>query len=424
MNITIRKKKESGLLKDKLFSMKIKKGFMLLLAGVLFTSCSKTKVVNTEINNLAEQPKIETAITDPEILEKDDAYYLRQYVQNMPLEEKISQLFIVNLEGNKNFTPWETYEYITDSENKKFLIPGGYLFFSYNLSDSYEQTKGFIQSIKKYCTDNNYITPFLAIDQEGGLVNRLRTLTGGLPSQEKIAKNYTLEQAFDLYSDQAIKMEDLGFDMNLAPVVEVCTEKNKVFLSGRSFGGPVETKNYSKTAVKAYENNGIGAVIKHFPGNTNTDPHTGLPVIKDEYKDLMISLLPFKSVLKNQPAGVLMSHAITTSVDNGVPACLSSIWVTDILRNNFGYKGIIFSDDIFMSALADNGFPPETAALKAIEAGIDCIMISEKRFSKPAKVIYEKALTDSDFENRINESVTRIMEYKIKKGIFNINETE
>ncbi len=112
-----------------------------------------------------------------------------------------------------------------------------------------------------------------------------------------------------------------------------------------------------------------------------------------------------------------MSHARTSAIDKGVPACLSKVWVTDILRNQYKYEGLIFSDDIFMGALADNGYPPEVAVIRAVEAGIDCIMISEKRFAKAGKVIYERALEDEVCAKRIDEAVLRIVKYKIKAGL-------
>lgn len=206
--------------------------------------------------------------------------------------------------------------------------------------------------------------------------------------------------------------------MNIAPVIEISTNFNNEFLSDRSFGNYNQVVNYGRACINAYETNKIATVVKHFPGNTNTDPHVGLPVIelsKDELEDFILS---FKTLLEYNPTSILMSHAISSAIDNGVPACLSKVWITDILRNEYNYKGIIFSDDIFMAALAKNGYPPEKAAVMAIEAGVDCIMISEKRIAKSAKIIYEKAWEDQSFKNRIDESVQRILEYKIKTGLF------
>ena len=206
--------------------------------------------------------------------------------------------------------------------------------------------------------------------------------------------------------------------MNLAPVIEVCTDDNRDFLDGRSFGDAEKVSTYGRACVLAYENNGIAAVIKHFPGNTNTDPHTGFPEITLPQDELDQLLRPFKDVCDYKPCGVLMSHARTSCRDPKTPACLSKVWVSDILRGEYGYDGIIFSDDIFMGALADNGFPPEKAAILAIEAGVDCIMTSEKRFAKQARGLYQKALSDKAFAARIDESVKKILTYKMKAGLF------
>jgi len=356
------------------------------------------------------------------VSQKSYSEKINQFLNTLPLEEKIAQLFIENLEGNTIFRSYETFDKITGNkeDSDRPIIAGGYLFFSFNLCDSIEAQNSFMESIKTYSKKNNQLVPYLAIDQEGGWVNRLRHLTGGLPSQEKVSAKYDISGAFNLYSDQAKKMKQLGFNMNFAPVIEVCTQDNMEFLNGRSFGDSVQTISYGTASVNAYQLNNISAVIKHFPGNTNTDPHSGLPEIKLSKEALFDSIEPFRRVIAMNPDGVLMSHAITSAIDEGTPACLSKIWVTDILRNEFGYNGIIFSDDIFMGALANNGYPLDVACVKALEAGIDCIMISEKRFAKAGKVLYEKAKSDSAFEAKINAAVYRILEYKIKQGIIRI----
>ena len=250
----------------------------------------------------------------------------------------------------------------------------------------------------------------------------MKKLNPKLPSNEAVAKDYDVEEAYRIYGEQAEAMKDLGFDMNLAPVVEVCTDDNKDFLDGRSFGDLTQVINYGRACLNAYENNGIATVLKHFPGNTNTDPHTGLPEITLSKEDLLQSIESFRQLVDYKPAAVLMSHARTSAIDEGKPACLSKVWVTDILRKEYGYEGLIFSDDIFMGALADNGYPPELAAVSAVEAGIDCIMISEKRFAKAGKVLYQKAKEDEAFARKIDIAVKRILKYKIEAGLF--DETE
>ena len=385
--------------------MKFKPGWILFL-GLVFLGCKKDKVVNEREKDmhLAGQ-EIQQFINQ---LAQERSQAIDDFISSLPLEERIAQLFVVNIVGNDEFIPVEKN------------IAGGFLYFSYNISDTLQAMIHYNQSILDYCKANNKIPPFLSVDQEGGYVNRLRNLNGPLPSAERVAQNLTTDQASYLYMLQAFQMKTMGFNMNFAPVVEVCTKDNEQFLTQRSFGSLPQVLAYGQACISAYESSGVGTVLKHFPGNTNTDPHTGLPEISWSQEELNMQLEPFRQLVKNQPAGVLMSHARVKGYDEKNPACLSEYWVTQVLRNDFGYKGIIFSDDIFMGALADNGYPPEVAVIAAIQAGIDCIMISEKRIESCVKILEEKAGQDQAFEKRLNQSVRRMIDYKITQGYINV----
>lgn len=394
--------------------------FFLFLFTILLTACTDKQTKKEIIKH--QQATLVNQYVQNEIKKQNLA--IENYVSNLTLEQKISQIFIENLEGNTKFRSYETVGAMNGTNDKTPLVAGGYIFFGKNICDTKEEMQAFNQTIYDYCAENKVIPPYLAVDQEGGWVSRLKKLNTKLPSNEEVAANNTVEQAYKIYEEQAEQMLNLGFQMNLAPVIEVCTSENAEFLDGRSFGNAGQVSTYGLACVNAYENNKIATVVKHFPGNTNTDPHTGLPEIPSSYDDLMKSLEPFKYILEHNPTAVLMSHARTKAVDGNVPACLSKVWVTDILRNQYGYKGIIFSDDIFMGALIDNGYPPEVAAVMAIDAGIDCIMISEKRFGKSAAVLYKKAKEDVEFSKKIDTAVLRIIKFKVDQGIISINETK
>lgn len=392
------------------------RSILFFLIPLFFISCTD-KQTKKEIINHQTQSNFNSYIIENQKIHQAK---LTDYIKNMPLENKVAQLFIENLEGNTKFRTYENMKAITDKDDdeERPLVAGGYLFFSYNIADSVQAQKDFNNSINDFCRQNKIIPPYLAVDQEGGWVSRLKKLNTKLPSNQDVAKNNSIAQSYEIYREQALQMQSMGFHMNLAPVIEVCTPDNEDFLDGRSFGSFEQVLNYGRACVNAYENNQIATVVKHFPGNTNTDPHTGLPEIKLSEADLKESVRSFEEILKYNPSAILMSHARTSAIDPGVPACLSKVWVTDILRNTYKYQGIIFSDDIFMGALADNGYPPEKAALMAIDAGVDCIMISEKRFGKAARVIYKKAQEDSEFAKKIDQALLRILEYKEKAGLF------
>ena len=392
------------------------RSILFFLIPLFFISCTDEQT-KKEIINHQTQSNFNSYIIENQKIHQAK---LTDYIKNMPLENKVAQLFIENLEGNTKFRTYENMKAITDKDDdeERPLVAGGYLFFSYNIADSVQAQKDFNNSINDFCRQNKIIPPYLAVDQEGGWVSRLKKLNTKLPSNQDVAKNNSIAQSYEIYREQAQQMQSMGFHMNLAPVIEVCTPDNEDFLDGRSFGSFEQVLNYGRACVNAYENNQIATVVKHFPGNTNTDPHTGLPEIKLSEADLKESVRSFEEILKYNPSAILMSHARTSAIDPGVPACLSKVWVTDILRNTYKYQGIIFSDDIFMGALADNGYPPEKAALMAIDAGVDCIMISEKRFGKAARVIYKKAQEDSEFAKKIDQALLRILEYKEKAGLF------
>lgn len=392
--------------------------FVLVILLTFLISCTD-KQTKKELRTHQAAVLTQTYINQ---IKKEREASIERYIAAMPLEQKIAQMFIENLEGCTSFRSYETVDAMTGNGDKTPLVAGGYLFFSYNIAPDRKQMQDYIKSIREYCDSYGIIQPYLSVDQEGGWVTRLKKLNPKLPSNEQVAADYDVAGTYGLYSEQAAAMKDLGFDMNLAPVVEVCTDDNAEFLDGRSFGDLNKVIRYGTACINAYENNGIATVIKHFPGNTNTDPHTGLPEITLSKDALMKSIESFRELVKLNPAVVLMSHARTSAIDPGVPACLSKVWVTDILRNEFGYNGLIFSDDIFMGALADNGYPPEVAAVRAVEAGVDCIMTSEKRFGRAGAVLYKKAKEDYDFEKKIDAAVLRIIKYKLEAGL--IDEAE
>lgn len=401
----------------------------LLILSIAFSviclaSCgisAEEKQSAKEINNRVFARSVNKEIKE---IQKNRENSLDQYMANMSVAEKVSQLFIINLEGNDVFRPIDRIEtaYLSGQYKGSTFpyVPGGYLFFAYNLADTPEKVKEFTENIKAYFNERGaLIPPFLAVDEEGGDVQRLRKLAGKLPSQMEIAENLSVSEAYEMYKSHAQKVKEMGFHMNLAPVVESLSEYNEGFLGDRSFGNTKQTIDYSIAAMNAYQNVGIACVLKHFPGNTNTDPHSGLPEITLSEKEMDEALEPFVRVVSLGPKAVLMSHARTTVLDSHVPACFSKNWVTEKLRKEMGFDGIIFSDDIFMGALAKNGYPPETACIKAIEAGVDVIMISEKRFLSPAKVLIRKAEEDSVFAARIDESCRRVLKYKMESGIWN-----
>ena len=344
-----------------------------------------------------------------------------EYTDSLSLETKISQIFLVNVDGDEKFTPLE------NNSLGNPLLPGGALLFSFNISKDPLETYEFIKSIWDFYVENNNPPPFIAVDQEGGYVNRMRNLTSDLWSQKKIAGSFSISEAEKIYAAQSRQMKNLGFNVNLAPVVEIETEENKDFLDTRSFGSLSDVLSYGKIAIDAYEKNKIATVLKHFPGNSNSDPHTGLPELVLTKNELDDYLSPFKNLLPFSSA-VLMSHARVSVSDDenysesGVPCCLSKYWVSEVLKKQMGFSGLVLSDDIFMAALSKNGYPPEKACVGVIEAGIDVIMLSGKKFSSVLEFLAAKVEEDQNFSDKLDRAVKNVINFKIGLGILEMTE--
>lgn len=404
--------------------MKIKVSFSVfaIKAACLFSiiislmSCSK----KLSPQELAEQNALQERLY-LQTVEKAKNQAVADYAASLSDEVRISQLFLVNVEGNQK------YSAVEKSLSGFPLVPGGALLFSYNISTDPLQTYEYIKSIRDFYLENKNLPPYIAVDQEGGVVNRLRGLTSTLWAQKKVAESFTPEKAEELYSAQARQMKNLGFHLNLAPVVEVENDSNKDFLESRTFGNLEKTLLYGRIAAESYEKNGIAVVLKHFPGNSGLDPHMGLPKILFSQSEWDSYFKPFKFLLSKSSA-VLMSHAVMKP-DSGqnlekydMPACFSKYWVSECLRGDFAFSGLVFSDDIFMAALAKNGFPPEIAAVRAIEAGVDVIMLSEKRFGHVAEILLKKSKEDEAFAAELERAVRNVLRYKIKAGILILEE--
>ncbi|MBR5097485.1 MAG: glycoside hydrolase family 3 protein, partial [Treponema sp.] len=400
----------------------------LLLAASLcaLSSCSSKQRGTEEKTRQAGRAVQKEAL----LLEEKKSAALDKYIQSLTERERLAQLFVINLEGDKKF--WFV-ERVDDPDKKgQPLIPGGYIFFSFNIARDPAQIAAFTDSVRDFARSNNAAEPFLCLDAEGGYVNRLRGVAGPLPENEWVSSNLSPKEAFLLYSLNAIQLRSLGFDLNLSPVVEVQNERNQEFLDGRSFGGAQEVEEYASAALVAYQTNKVAAVLKHFPGNNSVDPHAALPILSFDSDEFERDVLePFKLLVKEKPAGVLMSHALVNvnglgqdssqgqaaSQGQKTPASLSSYWIKKILRERIGFAGLVFSDDIFMAALEKNGWPSERAVKSAILAGVNCILMSEKRFVNEWRLVKKLYDSDQDFRAAADDSIKKVFAFKLEAGI-------
>lgn len=338
------------------------------------------------------------------VIEEQDK--ILEKINTMSLDEKIGQLFII-----------QDRKAIMDEEMKKVLDtikPGGFIFFSDNFQ-SLEQTTKLIVDIK----GTSDIPMFLAIDQEGGRVQRLKTLKGAsitrIPSMAKIGASGDENVAYNTGSTIGVELSSFGINMDFAPVLDVNTKNYNTVIGDRSFGyDPLLVSKMGIALAKGLKDNGVIPVYKHFPGHgsTKTDSHLQLPILTKTKEELMdFDIIPFKDAIKNGAPVIMIGHlAIPNITNDNVPASLSKEIINDFLKNELGFEGLVVTDALNMKAITDN-YSQKDIYKMAINAGVDLLLMpkdSLEAFNTVKELVSEGAIS----EEQIDKSVKKILKLK------------
>jgi len=292
------------------------------------------------------------------------------------LDSKIAQLFIVGMPGAE--LDEGTRELVGE------IGVGGVIFFSRNIQDPL-QLAGLCKDLQDLSLSTQDIPLFLAIDQEGGRVARLKHPFTEFPGNELIAQGKSPEEETARFAEiTAMEMSLVGLNMNLAPVLDIPRGEPETHLKGRTFGSdPGLVSRLGEIVIEGLQRRGIMAVAKHFPGlgAAKLDPHeTSLTIDLSEVELRDTDLKPFESAIKVGVAGAMISHAIYTGLDPGKPATLSSRIINGLLREELGYEGLVLTDDLEMGAIIKRWDVAEAAAL-AFGAGADLLLVCEDQES-------------------------------------------
>ena len=343
----------------------------------------------------------------------------KDITKEMSLKDKIGQLFMVSVyqldeAESKNQTS------VTDNMKKtlKKYPAGGIVMFAKNIEDR-KQTKMMIDNLQ----DASYIPLFMAVDEECGTVSRIasnpKMKMTAYPSAKEVGETYSDKEIAKMGATQGKELKELGFNMNLAPVADVLTNENNTEIGDRSFGTDCKkVANIVASLVKNMQKQQISATLKHFPGSGKTggDTHRGSTETYQTIETLRDNdFRPFKSGMKAGVDAVMVSHLMLSNVtDEKEPSSLSSRVVSDILRDELEYKGIIMTDAMNMKAITDN-YSSGEAAVKAIQAGVDLIVMPDN-YKEAYKAIQSAIKSGKIKESRIDKSVRRIIYAKIKRG--------
>lgn len=330
-------------------------------------------------------------------------------VANMSDADKVGQLLMIGIHGK------------TLNDDVKFMLNeyrvGGIILFDRNM-ESKDQVKSLITDINKTGKSAGLTPLFIGIDQEGGAVARMEDQLIKVPPAEEVGKE-SVEQAASLAKQVGTELKDLGFNINFAPVADLG------LTYGRSFStNPDEVVRYASAVGKAYEEAGLWYSYKHFPGigKTDVDLHADtsvVPVSKETLlnEDTKVFVDLIKQSKPNTYA-IMVSHAMYPQIDPDHPSSLSKAIITDWLRKDMGYNGVVVTDDMDMGALAKH-YTFGDMAVQSILAGSDILLVChEYEHMQEAYNGLMKAVKDGRIsKERLDESVKRILLMKMSRGI-------
>ncbi len=336
--------------------------------------------------------------------------------QNDSLDFKIGQMLMVGVSGT------DISQNTSIIRDIKYGNVGGVLLFEKNIDaeNSHENLKNFINDLSMDAP----IPLFVAIDQEGGLVNRLKTKYG---FPKSVSAQYLGEvgslDSTRYYADlTGAILKELGFNVNFAPVVDILIEGNPVIANNkRAYSkDPDSVAMHASCVVDAMRDAGVVSVLKHFPGHgsSQADSHYGVTDVTKYWSKG--ELKPYKIMLKNNKVDAVMSaHIVNKKLDKeGLPGTLSDEMINGLLREELAFEGVVFSDDMQMHAITKY-YGLEKALKLSILAGIDVLMFSnniqgsENRTVDTVHQLIKKMVKDGEIsEERIDQSYRRVVELK------------
>mgnify|MGYP001121459106 FL=1 len=328
-------------------------------------------------------------------------------VANMSDADKVGQLLMIGIHGK------------TLNDDAKFMLNeyrvGGIILFDRNM-ESKDQVKSLITDINKTGKSAGLTPLFIGIDQEGGAVARMEDQLIKVPPAEELGKE-PIEQAVSLAKQSGTELKDLGFNINFAPVADLG------LTYGRSFStNPDDVVRYASAVGKAYDEAGLWYSYKHFPGigKTDVDLHADtsvVPVSKETLlnEDTKVFVDLIKQSKPNTYA-IMVSHAMYPQIDAEHPSSLSKAIITDWLRKDMGYNGVVVTDDMDMGALAKH-YTFGDMAIQSILAGSDILLVChEYEHMQEAYNGLMKAVKDGRIsKERLDKSVKRILLMKMSK---------
>lgn len=333
--------------------------------------------------------------------------------EDLTIDEKIGQMIMVGMDVPNVIDK-------IDDLILKYKV-GGILLYKKNYKN-YEELVELINYIKKINTANK-VPLFIAIDQEGGRVNRMPNDFDNIPSPHSLAKykkENMVEEAGDITGEM---LNMLGFNFDFAPVMDIKRFSDNHAIGDRAFSENKEI--VSKCGIdymKQLQNHNVVSVIKHFPGHgaTNMDSHFILPIVKKRVEDIESEdIFPFREAMKNGADAMLISHLKIKEIAK-YPCSMSREFIVKYVRRKYNYKGLLITDDFGMKGVQIL-YGKKFAAKKGFEAGNDIIVVKYQNDEDCLENIIKSVKKNKKLQYKINNSVKKILDMKEK---YNCNNDE
>ena len=367
----------------------------------------------------------------------DDAPFRGRIVsmlQHMSVEEKVGQLFVVEVYGRDATAVSDTaaannrrlYGVDTPAQVIDKYKPGGVIYFTTRGPDNFgtpTQVATLSNGLQTAATDQPAGIPLLiSTDQEGGaLVARFGAPATQMPGQMPLGASRSAEHAHRSAEVIGTELAAVGINQDYAPVADVNVNPANPVIGIRSIGeDPQLVAELVAAEVDGFHDGGIAAAAKHFPGHgdTATDSHFGLPEVTHTREQLeAIDLPPFRAAIAEGVDTIMTAHVVLRSIDpSGAPATMSEPILTGLLREELGYDGLIVTDALDMQG-ATSTYPPNVAPVEAFKAGADMLVLPPQ-MDVAYQAVLDAVLSGEISEKRLDESVYRVLRLKLQRGLF------
>lgn len=350
--------------------------------------------------------------------EADIDSQIAEFLEKMTLQEKTAQLFIILPEAAVNADVVTEAGAMTEEAIHNTPV-GGFVYMEQNLQ-SPEQVSSMLAAVQEYSMDRIGLPLFTCIDEEGGTVARINgNMNFNVPAignMSEIGASGDTDQAYQTGLEMGKYLSDLGFNVDFAPVADVWSNPSNDVVKDRSFGSdPDLTADMAAAVFKGLKENGVCGTFKHYPGHgaTEGDTHEGYAFTSKTLGDLLTcELIPFERGILEGTDFIMAGHiSLPNVIGDDTPASLSYKMLSEILRDQMDYNGIIITDAMNMGAISET-YSSSDAAVKAIQAGADMILMPED-FTSAYQGILDAVNNHIIPEDRIDDSVSRILKVKL-----------